>query len=880
MVELDRILSERSDDRIISSVHALSNSGFSRLVERILGCLGLSISRKRDRGDFIIADCVHKPDSMNYVVFFSRRDEVVSMQAVESLVSYMERAEAPKGLVLSSSSIAPDAIKVAEAHDVGVADGPKLAALIRRFDLDRELLLEAETSRRRSTELTETGRLDESVAEKMAEGYEALAAKDYLNALELVDQAILGSDALDSAWRLKGIILDEMGYHEQAFECFRHALSIDNRSDETWYALANCFFALSRHEEELRCYNRALELNPLNLKVLVNKGGTLHRLGRYQEALDVYDEVLRRNYRLEKVHNNRGVTLRKLGRQEEALEAYDRAIALRHDYVEALMNKGNLLYEVGRNDEALDTFTRATEIQPDASLGWRSKGIVAAKAGKRSAAMRAFAEAIRLDPDDSEARRALDELEKTAGTESLAPADMIEEIFALEPEAALEETFTAESETPPMEAIAGPPPAPTIEDVMGEVQKETIEQLAEELYGDRAELLLLLGRLEEAYEYLERSLRLEGENPRLLTAAGSVLFRQAKYEAAIKTYEHAYAADRNYHPALYNLHMALMVAGEDELAIKISKSLRESSRGWQARAASAIEATRRKDYRQSIEDIEVALAAEDLAVLRNYKGVLQVLSDDLDGAAETFGRLASDAFDQSEAHNNIGATILRKGAWEDAGVEFDKAMRLRKGNPTAWNNRGCVLYKEDRLREAIACFEESLVINPTAVAMSNKGFTQLTLDMLDEAIGSFEQSLKILETPEAFNNKGIALLRSNRVDEAVISFREALRITPQFEDASSNLRNALAEQAAKRKKLEAEPPPPPPPPPPERLKQADDERAKMQLLRYENEKTLKKKKKSELEALCIALDKSSRGTKKELVARILKEKRRLVRKKR
>ena len=40
------------------------------------------------------------------------------------------------------------------------------------------------------------------------------------------------------------------------------------------------------------------------------------------------------------------------------------------------------------------------------------------------------------------------------------------------------------------------------------------------------------------------------------------------------------------------------------------------------------------------------------------------------------------------------------------------------------------------------------------------------------------------------------------------------------------------------------------------------------------------KKKSELEAICIALDKSSRGTKKELVARILKEKRRLLRKSR
>ena len=865
MVELDRILSERSDERILSAVRSLSASGFSRFVERILGYLDLTISRSRIKEDFVIADCVHRPDSLKYVVFFSRRDENVAKQSVDSLVSYMGKVEAVKGLVLSSSPILPDAVKLAEMHDVGVADGPKLAALVRRFDLDRDLIREAELSSQRDAELAKTGHLDGSAAAAMADGFEALSNKDFLKALESVDQAILSDDTIDAAWRLKGVVLDEMGYHEQALECFRHALAINKGSDETWYALANCFYSLSRHEEELKCYDRALEINPLNLKALLNKGGTLHRLGRYQEALDTYDEVLRRNYRLEKVHNNRGVTLHKLGRHEESLEAYDRAIALRHDYVEAIMNKANLLFELGNDDEALSSYSHITEIRPDIPLAWRSKGLVALKMGKRSAATRAFEEALRLDVGDAEAKRALDELRKEPKEELIEAPGFLEEIFA------------PEAEAPPAEIVAEPTQPLPPEEAIASIEEESLEQIAEELYGDRAELLLLLGRLDEAYDYLIRSLRLEGENSRLLTAAGSVLFRQGKHEAAIKTYEHAYAADRSYSPALYNLHMALMVAGESELAAKVSQSLRESSRGWQGRAASAIEAMKRKDYRQAIEDTEVALAAENLSTLHNFKGVLQLVSDDVDGATETFTRLTADSFDRSEAHNNLGFAILKKGDWEGAGAEFDKAMRLRKGNPTAWNNRGCVLYKEDRLREAIACFEESLVINPTAVAMGNKGFTQLMIDMLDDAIRSFEQSLKILETPEAFNNKGIALLRSGRVDAAVVAFREALRLSPQFEDANANLRSALSAQSSRQREMMETPPPPPPP---SKTMKSDSDRAKMQLLRHESEKTLKKKKKSELEAICIALDKSSRGTKKELVARILKEKRRLLRKSR
>ncbi len=870
MVELDRILSERSDERVLESLHALSESEFDTFTTRLLGYLGLKISKKRLKSDFIIADCVHRPDNENYVAFVSRRQEPVSRQSVESLVSYMGRVGAPKGLVMSSSTILRDAVKVAEANDVEVADGPKLAALIRRFDLDKELIQTAKTASERGARLVEIPETtEESIAQKIAESYDALSNRDYLKALECVDQVILANENLDTAWRLKAMVLDEMGYHEQALECYRHALDINRNSDDTWFALANCLFSLSRHEEELKCYDHALQMNPLNLKALVNKGSTLHRLGRYQEALDVYDEVLRRNYRQEKVHNNRGVTLHRLGRLEDALEAYDHALSLRHDYVEALVNRGNLLFEMERHEEALVAFTQVTDAQPDMPRGWRLRGTVALKLERRSEAKKCFEEALRLDESDAESRNALSELKGAMdGTFAEAPR-LVEEIFL----AKVEESSSVRVETMP---AAG--------DMLAEDKLETVEQLAEELYGDRAELLLLLGRLDEAHEYLSKSLRLEGENPRLLTAAGNVLFRQGRFDAAIRTYEQAHTASHTYAPALYNLHMALMVAGESEAAVKVSTSLRESSRGWQARAASALEAVKRRDYRLAIEDVEVALATEDLSTLRNFKGVLQLLSEDYEGASETFTRLTGGAFDPSEAHNNLGVVMLKKGDWQEAGALFDKAMRLRKGNPTAWNNRGCVLYREERLREAIACFEESLVINPTTTAMNNKGFTQLSLDLLEDSVTSFEQSIKIMETPEAFNNKGIALLRLNKVDDAIISFRESLRIAPQFEDANANLREAVAHRSTRKPEetKEAVPPPPPPPAPAKAPARAvtkakekiDRENAKRELLRYENAKTLKDKKKSELEALCIALDVSSRGTKKELVARLLKEKRR------
>jgi tetratricopeptide (TPR) repeat protein len=867
MVDLNKILSERSDERILSAIHGVSEFEFRQLVERVLGLLGLKIIRSRVKADFVIADCVHRPDDVNYVVFFSRRDEGVSRQSVDSLVNYMKKVGAPAGLALSTSSIMADAIKVAEANNVGVADGPKLSALIRRFDLDKPLIREADIALERGRQASVAG-LDETVARKMAEGHQAFSSRDYVKALECFDQVISLHDRYDVAWRVKASVLDEMGYHEQALECFRKAVDLNPASDETWFALGNCLYSLSRHEDELRCYDKALEVNPTHQKALVNKGFALHRLGRYREALDVYDEVIRRNYRLEKVHNNRGVTLHKLGRNEEALDSYDRALSLRPEYSEAWLNKGNLLHEMGRDSEAFEAFVRLTELRPDSSKAWYLRGAIAAELGRKAQARKALEESLRLEPQYPPAKEILDSIEGVEEVSAAAMPGIVDEILPPAPsetelhEVAPEDTTVDRGEVPAWST-----------DVAADVVEESVEQLAEELYGDRAELLLLLGRLDEAYDFIGKSLRLEGDNPRLLTAAGNVLFKQGKLEAAIKTYEHAFAVDSSYAPALYNLHMALMVAGETELAVKVSESLRDMGNVWQARAASALEAQKRDDFRQALEDVETALAAEGLAMLVNYKGVLQLLSHDVAGAIETFGRLTSSRFDPSEARSNLGVAHLKQGDLEDAATEFDRAVRTRKGNSTAWNNRGCVLYREERLREAIACFEESLVINPTAVAMTNKGFSQLSLDMLEEAAATFDQSVRILETAEAYNNKGIALRRQGKIDDAIISFRESLRIAPQFEDTNSNLREAIARQSAMKAQKDAEKAEPPPPSPDE----SDEEAESRELLRHETERTLKEKRKTELEAMCIALRMSSKGTKKELVSRILREKRRRLR---
>lgn len=852
MVELDRILSERSDERVLKAIKEVSDPEFARLVEAVLGYLELKVVNSRPKGTFAIVECLHRPDGKKYVVFFSRRDAVITVADITSLKSYMSKAESPNALVLTTSSIERDAAAMAEKSNIGLADSTKLAALLRRFDLDKEVIRAAEVWKERAKVTTIPG-ADKQLEETMRLGYESIASRDFMKALDHFDRAIMLREDYDVPWRMKGNVLDEMGYHEQALECYKHALELFPESDETWFSLGSCLFSLARYNEEIVCYDRALQYNPLMQKALINKGSTLHRLGKFPEALEAYDKVLKINYRLEKVHNNKGATLHSLGQLNDALASYNRAIELRHDYVEAWMNKGSLLYEMGRYGEAYEALTEMTHIRPELPKGWYLRGLAARKTSNISQAKASFEAALRLDHDYADAKKALEEITKKVNEKFTEVNRIVQDIFTSDVGKSTEPEAAAES-------------ARLSEDALARVREEKVEELAEELYGDRAELLLLFGRLDEAFDFLGKSLRLEGENAHLLTAAGNVLYHLGKWEAAAKTYEHAVAIDAAFMPAIFNLDTIAYETGDPERSAKVSEALRRLTFGWQARTAASLDAFNKRDYKQALEDVEVALAMEDLSALQNYKGLLMLEAGDTAGAAEAFEKTKAMPMDSAGAFNNSGVLLLRMGELEKASNELDRSIRLQRSNHAAWNNRGCVLYRLERVREAIACFEESSVMRPTTVALSNKGFSQLAIDMLNDALQAFDQSLKITETPEAYNCKGIVLERMGRHNESLVSFKEALRMSPQFKDASDNARRVIV-RTDLQKGVQQPPSPTQSPPGEEVIGNRENAETSLDAV---SESSLREMRKQELEAICESLGLSPRGTRADLILRILK----------
>jgi tetratricopeptide (TPR) repeat protein len=134
--------------------------------------------------------------------------------------------------------------------------------------------------------------------------------------------------------------------------------------------------------------------------------------------------------------------------------------------------------------------------------------------------------------------------------------------------------------------------------------------------------------------------------------------------------------------------------------------------------------------------------------------------------------------------------------WRDSETLWTHTLRCTTDNYLARGHLGLALAEKGRLDEAIAEYQEALLIKPDEPeSHNNLGNALLQKGHADEAIRQFQQALQF--TPgeaEMHYNLGNAFLQKGSVDDAVAQYREALQIRPGYAAAHVNLSNALLQK--------------------------------------------------------------------------------------
>ena len=185
----------------------------------------------------------------------------------------------------------------------------------------------------------------------------------------------------------------------------------------------------------------------------------------------------------------------------------------------------------------------------------------------------------------------------------------------------------------------------------------------------------------------------------------------------------------------------------------------------------------------------------NMLVIANLLGAVNIAMERFEQAAVNFTRALQIDSSNAEIHNNLGITLYNLGRIDKAVASFVRALELKPGYGDAHNNLGNSLKDLGKLDEVISNYEKALKNRPDfAEAHNNLGIALLELGNTEEAAAAYTRALEIKpDYAEAHNNLGVVLKDLGRTDEAINSYAKALQVDGNNATAHSNLGVALIE---------------------------------------------------------------------------------------
>ena len=175
-----------------------------------------------------------------------------------------------------------------------------------------------------------------------------------------------------------------------------------------------------------------------------------------------------------------------------------------------------------------------------------------------------------------------------------------------------------------------------------------------------------------------------------------------------------------------------------------------------------------------------------LAIVQSRRGRYDTALDNFDKALRVDPNNA-------DLLNNRGSALTQATRFEEALTCYDKALEIRPNYANAHNNRGCVLMEMQRYEEALTSYSKALVLEPhNAEFINNMGRALTLLRRYSEALDCYDDALAAQpDYVEALINRGVTLTELKQFTDALLCFDKALAQAPDHPDVILNRGNAL-----------------------------------------------------------------------------------------
>ena len=271
-----------------------------------------------------------------------------------------------------------------------------------------------------------------------------------------------------------------------------------------------------------------------------------------------------------------------------------------------------------------------------------------------------------------------------------------------------------------------------------------------------AQVYIQINQLEDAIEWLTKSLKLNQSQPEAHLNLGSIFFQTEDWSASLENFNKVIDLDKRNVIAYFNRGLVFKkLLRLDEALDDLNYALSLDKNNFEI--LNEIATTQSELFRY-----------ED--ALKNYDTAIKLNTN----------------FPPLFFNKSLTLDLLNRH--EDALSDLDKAIQLDPRYLDAINFRAIILGKLNRYDEALKNLDHAIQINPNFVeAYFNKASILKKFKRFNEAVINYEKAIEINpQYVEAFNNLGTTYSEMKRYEEAVINYDKAIEINPQYAEPYRN----------------------------------------------------------------------------------------------
>lgn len=241
---------------------------------------------------------------------------------------------------------------------------------------------------------------------------------------------------------------------------------------------------------------------------------------------------------------------------------------------------------------------------------------------------------------------------------------------------------------------------------------------------------------------------------------------QDKYAEAIAFYEQCIEANPNELYNYWRLGLALLLVGKES----------EAQAVWYTVI-----------LQLNLEEFEAGTG--ELIKVLEAEGFQRLQSGQFDRAEKISKQIIEQDSTNIEAWKNLGTALYKQEKLDEALDCYQQALTLEPNDPTLYYQLGLVWQKQGKVEEAIAYYQQFLTFNPNqATAYYNLGYAFQTRGKLEEAIDCYQQAVTL--EPNfvlAHQNLGAILHEKGETQKAIACYKRLLEIAPDYAEAYYNL---------------------------------------------------------------------------------------------